>query len=83
MRPQDFAQAHGLQQQTDEFVTIIAPSTREVMEQFKAQGLDRQGFTIAGRIGPHRFSMVDGEGSAELFEGRGLMAGTFARKISA
>ena len=76
MHPQDFNLA-------DEFVTIIAPSTREVMEQFKAQGLDRQGYAIAGRIGPHRFSMVSGQGSSELFEGQGMIAGTFARKVRA
>jgi len=74
MHPQDFGLA-------DEFVTIIAPSTREVMEQFKAQGLDREGYSIAGRIGPHRFSMVSDQGRSDLFEGQGMVAGTFARKV--
>ena len=68
---------------TEEFVTIIAPSTGEAMHQFKAQGLDRLGFAIAGRIGPHRFSLVSGAETSELFAGQGMIAATFSRRVSA
>jgi hypothetical protein len=66
---------------TEEFITIIATSTGEAMRQFTAQGLDRQGFAIAGRIGPHRFSLVEDGGSSELFPGQGLIAATFSRRV--
>ena len=66
---------------TEDFVTIIAPSTGEAMRQFKAQGLDVQGYAIAGRVGPHRFSVVDGAGSSELFPGQEMIAATFARRV--
>lgn len=68
---------------TEEFVTIIAPSTGEAMRQFKAQGLDRQGFAIAGRIGQHKFSFVSGESVSELFRGQSLVAATFSRRVPA
>jgi hypothetical protein len=69
--------------ESEEFVTIIAPSTGEAMRQFKAQGLDRQGFAIAGRIGRHKFSVVSGEGASELFRGQTLVAATFSRRLPA
>jgi len=64
---------------TEDFITIIARSTTEAMEQFKAQGLDRLGYSITGRIGPHRFSLVDGSGNSELFPGQSMVAATFSR----
>ncbi|WP_423066067.1 hypothetical protein [Devosia sp. CN2-171] len=67
--------------ETEEFVTIIAPSTGDAMRQFKAQGLDRQGFAIAGRIGQHRFSLVDGPHAADPFPGQSLVAATFSRRV--
>jgi hypothetical protein len=66
---------------TEDFVTIIAPSTGEAMQQFKAQGLDLQGYSIAGRIGRHRFSLVDGAQSSELFPGQEMIAATFSRRV--
>ena len=69
--------------ETEEFVTIIAASTGEAMQQFKAQGLDRQGFAIAGRIGQHRFSLVDGAHADDLFPGQSLVAATFSRRVPA
>ena len=68
---------------TEDFVTIIAASTAEAMEQYKAQGLDQQGYAITGRIGRHRFSLVDGSGSSELFAGRDMIAATFSRRVGA
>lgn len=69
------------QPETEDFITIIAPSTGEAMRQFKAQGLDAQGYSIAGRVGPHRFSVVNASGSADLFPGQEMIAATFSRRV--
>lgn len=69
--------------QRDEYITIFAPTAREAMAQFKARGLDDQGFTIAGRIGRHQFTLVGAEEEQELFSGAGMIAATFSRKVSA
>ena len=65
----------------EEYLTIIAPTAIEAMAQFKARGLDTQGYAIAGKIGRHQFSLVGGEGSTELFSGNGMIAATFSRKV--
>ena len=65
----------------EEYLTIIAPTATEAMAQFKARGLDTQGYAIAGKIGRHQFSLVGGEGSTELFSGNGMIAATFSRKV--
>ncbi|MBU1333487.1 MAG: hypothetical protein ACK4G5_00820 [Devosia sp.] len=65
----------------EEYLTIIAPTAVQAMEQFKARGLDAQGYAIAGKIGRHQFSLVGGEGSTELFSGNGMIAATFSRKV--
>lgn len=72
---------HAPQTETEDFVTIIAASAGEAMRQFKAQGLDAQGYAIAGRVGPHRFSVVDSGGSSDLFPGREMIAATFSRRV--
>jgi hypothetical protein len=69
--------------ETEEFVTIIARTTDEAMQQFKARGLDREGFTIAGRIGRHKFTLVNGPYADELFPGQSLVAATFSRRVPA
>jgi hypothetical protein len=66
---------------TEDFVTIIAPSTSEAMRQFKAQGLDLLGYAITGRIGRHRFSVVKGTQSSELFPDQEMIAATFSRRV--
>lgn len=66
---------------TEDFVTIIAPSTGEAMRQFKAQGLDLLGYAITGRIAPHRFSLADGTSCSDLFPGREMIAATFSRRV--
>ena len=66
----------------EEYLTIIAPTAGEAMAQFKARHLDEQGYAIAGKIGRHQFSLVGGEGSAELFSGDGMIAATFSRKVT-
>lgn len=67
----------------EEYVTIIAPTAGEAMAQFKARGLDREGYSIAGKIGRHQFSLVAGGGTADLFSGSGMFAATFRRTVSA
>ncbi|HEY0918561.1 hypothetical protein [Devosia sp.] len=64
---------------TEDFVTIIAASTAEAMEQYKAQGLDLQGYTITGPVGRHRFSLVEGATRSDLFAGQDMIAATFRR----
>ncbi len=66
----------------EEYLTIIAPTASEAMAQFKARGLDTQGYAISGKIGRHQFSLVGGEGSTELFSGNGMIAATFSRKVT-
>ena len=66
----------------EEYLTIIAATAGEAMAQFKARGLDAQGYAIAGKIGRHQFSLVGGEGSTELFAGSGMIAATFSRKVT-
>ncbi len=66
----------------DEYVTIIAPSFRAVMDQFRARGLARLGFAITGPVARHRFAYAGqdrGEGSAEMFGGVAMVAATFRR----
>ena len=67
----------------EEYLTIIAPSAHEAMAQFKARGLDEQGYAIAGKIGRHQFALVSGADSTELFSGGGMFAATFNRKVTA
>jgi len=66
----------------EEYLTIIAATAGEAMAQFKARGLDAQGYAIAGKIGRHQFSLVGGAGSTELFAGNGMIAATFSRKVA-
>ena len=66
----------------EEYLTIIAPTAGEAMAQFKARGLDAQGYVIAGKIGRHQFSLVSGTDSTELFSGSGMIAATFSRRIA-
>lgn len=65
----------------EEYLTIIAPTAGEAMAQFKARGLDREGYSIAGKIGRHQFALVAGETAAELFSGNGMFAATFRRTV--
>ena len=67
----------------EEYLTIIAPTASQAMAQFKARGLDRQGYAIAGKIGRHQFAMVDGENCSDLSFGDGMVAATFSRKVGA
>lgn len=66
----------------EEYLTIIAPSVREAMEQFKRRNLGEQGYTIMGRIGRHRFSVVGETENSELFAGNDVIAATFCRRVA-
>lgn len=65
--------------QTEEFVTIIAPSLSDVMQQFRARGLAAAGYAITGKAGRHQFSVAGQSGSTELFDGAAMVAATFRR----
>lgn len=67
--------------ETEEFITIIAATTDEAMRQFTARGLNDQGYAIAGRIGRHKFTLVNGASADELFPGQSLVAATFSRRV--
>jgi hypothetical protein len=66
----------------DEYITIIA-TAGEAMAQFRAQGLDRKGYAIVGRMGRHQFSLVTGSSATEVLGGAGGMAATFVRRVPA
>ncbi|MEO6300773.1 MAG: hypothetical protein ABIV25_10710 [Paracoccaceae bacterium] len=74
---------NALSSDIEEFVTIIAESSADAMQQYKAQGLAQLGFAIVGRIGPNRFSLATGNKAFELFEGQKMIAATFSRRVSA
>ena len=72
----------------DEYVTIIAPSLRAVMGQFRARGLGAQGFTITGPAARHKFAFAGGHMAREakrgpMFDGVAMVAATFKRVVSA
>lgn len=67
----------------EEYLTIIAPTAIEAMAQFTSRGLAAQGYSIAGKIGRHRFSLVAASGETELFCGDGMIAATFRRTVTA
>lgn len=65
--------------ETEEFVTIIAPTLVGVMQQFKARGLAAAGYAITGQAGRHHFEVSDPAGNRDLFDGTPMMAATFRR----
>ena len=67
----------------EEYVTIIGANMDAVMRQFRAQGLDRDGYAITGRIDRHRFEMADATGVHDLFDGAPMLAATFMRRVAA
>lgn len=64
----------------EDFITIIAPTMAEVMAGFAAQGLAEREYAIVHRGGRHSFTFAGGE---TLFDGAGMVAATFARRIGA
>ena len=63
----------------DEFVTIIGRDAEEISKTFRTEGLAEQQFTIVHRIGRHRFAFANGGPVGGLFDGRPMLAATFAR----
>lgn len=66
----------------DEFVTIIGRDAEEIGRTFREEGLAEQQFTIVHRIGRHRFAFADGGPMGGLFDGRRLVAATYARRAT-
>lgn len=67
----------------DEYITIVAPTLREVMQQFRESGLAAEGYSIAGQVARHRFSYAGDAVSVDLFGGIRMIAATFIRTTSA
>ncbi len=66
---------------TEEYVTIVAPTISEVMEQFRSSDLAAQGFCITGRVGRHKFAYAGERQPSELFDGAKMVAATFMRTL--
>lgn len=67
-------------QTQDQYITIIARTVADAMRQFKARGLDQEGYAIVGPVDKHRFALADGENaSTDMFEGAQMIAATFRR----
>ncbi len=65
--------------ETEEYVTIIAPTLSGVMGQFRARGLAAAGYAITGQAARHHFEVADPAGSRDLFDGSAMVAATFRR----
>ena len=72
--------AHASPVRSDEFITIIGASMAEIIDEYNAQGLAQQHFSILHRVGPHRFTKCGPDGSHALFGGETLVAATFRRQ---
>ncbi len=72
--------SNQLQPDRTDYVTIIGAVMADITRQFQAQGLSGSDYAIVHRIGSHRFTMVDGDVAEHLFEGRRMIAATFARR---
>jgi hypothetical protein len=67
----------------DEFVTIIGASMADIASAVSAQGLATREFAILHKIERHRFTVVKDGATESMFEGRQLLAATFARRAGA
>lgn len=65
-----------------EYLTIVAPTAAEAMDQFAKRGLGAQGYSIAGQIGRHRVAVISDGRSTELLQGD-MVAATFRRTVGA
>lgn len=66
----------------EEYITIVAPTINEVMQQFRVSDLAAQGYCIAGRVGRHKFSYAGETQNTDLFDGNRMVAATFIRTSS-
>lgn len=63
-----------------ERITVIARDFTPAAMEFHRRKLGREGFTIEGPIGRHKFVLVEGPGEpTELFDGEAYFAATFIR----
>ena len=69
---------HDRSQAPVEYLTIIATSAAEAMEQFARRGLAAEGYAIAGQIGRHQ--VVRGDRGVEPLA-EGMVAATFRRSV--
>lgn len=65
-----------------EYLTIVAPTAAEAMDQFSKRGLSQQGYSITGQIGRHWVAVVSGGRSMNLVGGDGMVAATFRRVVA-
>ena len=64
-----------------EYLTIVAPTASEAMDQFSKRGLSQQGYSIAGQIGRHRVAVMNDGQSIELISADDMVAATFRRVV--
>lgn len=64
-----------------EYLTIVAPTAAEAMDQFSKRGLAAQGYAIAGQIGRHQVAVVYEGHTTDLVRGDGMVAATFCRTV--
>ncbi len=69
-----------VQADNQEYITIIAPSVRDAMAQFKERGLDILGYAIVGKIVRQQFSIVSSSGDESMFNGKPMFSATWKRK---
>lgn len=67
---------------TVEYLTIVAATAAEAMDQFSKRGLAAQGYSIAGQIGRHQVSLVRAGEATELLPAPGMIAATFRRHVA-
>lgn len=72
--PNSIAQAD-----TDQYITIVAPSIGEVMKRFRDSGLAARGYAIAGPVARHTFAYAGEDSDEAPFGGSPMTAATFIR----
>lgn len=66
-----------------EYVTIIAGTAAQAMEQFRIRQLGAQGFTLLGAMGWHEVIAVRADGSIQRMPtAKDMIAATFVRRSS-
>lgn len=67
------------QADTEQYITIVAPSIAEVMQRFRDSGLAARGYAIAGPVARHTFSYAGSDGDEQPFGDSPMTAATFIR----
>ena len=63
-----------------DFITIIGRDMADITRQFLAGDLAGADYSIVHRAGRHQFTVVSDASTEALFDGRPMMAATFARR---